>query len=78
MSKSIIHYIGATIILIVLSGAVLAALGKTPPEYSADVLKIGLSGLCGAVVGGSATYAAMKPRDPHDPTPRDIDEEEGQ
>lgn len=76
--KSIVHYIGATILLSVLGAIVLSGLGKTGPDWMGRISDVGIGALAGIAVGGGgvATYNALKPKDPIDPTPKQKSEDD--
>jgi len=75
-SKIIIHYIGMAITATILGGIGLAAVSRPVPAYSERVLDIGIGALAGIATGGGLAYAALKPRRPEDPTPREKESEE--
>jgi hypothetical protein len=74
--KSIIHYIGAAILLSVLGAIVLSGLGKTGPDWMGRISDVGIGALAGIAVGGGGVAVALKPKEPRDPTPQAKDEEE--
>lgn len=53
MNERIVAIIGASVLLCIVGALALSAFTKTPPEWSGDIVKIGLGGLVGLVTGQS-------------------------
>lgn len=56
MNEKIVTILGVSVFMCILGAFTLSYISKTPPEWSGDVVKVGLGILGGLVVGTSTSH----------------------